>query len=194
MLRRPTDQSGFSLLEVLISLVIISIGLLGVAGIQALSINNTGVSRTRSLAAIEASSLASAMHSNPGYWANNSNVTTAAVSVQGTAGGGYSATALSDAALTTAQSAVCTSSSTPCTGIQMAAYDLSWWGLDLANQLPGGVGQVQCSNTTGLPVSCLISISWTENNVALNKKTGTETGDLATGQQKTQTYTMVVQP
>ena len=44
-------------------------GLLGLAKMEALAISSTSVASSRSLAAIEASSLAAAMHANPGYWA-----------------------------------------------------------------------------------------------------------------------------
>ena len=41
---------------------------LGLANMEALAMSSTGVASPRSLAAIEASSLAAAMHANPGYW------------------------------------------------------------------------------------------------------------------------------
>jgi type IV pilus assembly protein PilV len=189
MLRTPADQSGFTLLEVLIALLIIAVGLLGIAGIQALTINNTGIAMTRSLAAIEASSLAGAMHSNLAYWAKKGTVSTAS-SVTGTAGASYTNTVLGDATLN-ANNTDCTT--VVCSKVQMASYDLKQWGLAVANQLPGGIGNFTCSVPVGLPVSCVISITWTENNVALNK-VGTETGKLASGTQTQQTYTMVVVP
>ena len=61
-------QSGFSLIEVLVAVVVIAIGLLGNASIQALSLNNTSIARIRSLAALEADGLASVMHANTVYW------------------------------------------------------------------------------------------------------------------------------
>ena len=59
---------GFSLIEVLVALVVVSIGLLGIAKMQAIAYSSTGVASKRSLAAIEAASLASSMHANRAYW------------------------------------------------------------------------------------------------------------------------------
>src|ERR1700754_3026480 len=59
---------GFSMIEVMVALIIISVGLLGIAKMQALALSSTGTARLRSLAAIEAASLASVMHSDRAYW------------------------------------------------------------------------------------------------------------------------------
>jgi prepilin-type N-terminal cleavage/methylation domain-containing protein len=60
---------GFSLIEVLVALIVVSVGLLGIAKMQAVAYSSTGVASKRSLAAIEAASLASSMHANRAYWA-----------------------------------------------------------------------------------------------------------------------------
>jgi type IV pilus assembly protein PilV len=60
---------GFSLVEVLVSIVVISIGLLGVAKIQALALSSTGTGRMRAMAAFAAASLAATMHADRQYWA-----------------------------------------------------------------------------------------------------------------------------
>src|SRR6266446_2556532 len=62
-------NTGFSLIEVLVTLVVVAIGLLGLAKMQAAAISNTQVSRVRSLIALQTESLASAMHGNRTYWA-----------------------------------------------------------------------------------------------------------------------------
>jgi type IV pilus assembly protein PilV len=46
-------QSGFGLIEVLVSLLIVSIGLLGIASLQAMALKNTGSSMERSQAVIQ---------------------------------------------------------------------------------------------------------------------------------------------
>jgi len=195
---RAVLQSGFTLFEILVTLLVIAVGLLGNAGIQALSLNNTAMARNRSLAAMEASGLASMMHANTAYWqlgspTNNCSIScnvggTSSTSCQTGSTSGY--ISLGDAILSS-QSANCTTTS--CTGLQMASYDLQNWGVSVASALPNGSGLVTC-NTTSSPVLCTISISWTQQNLSLNKVTGTETGLLASGQSVTSTYTMVVQP
>ena len=103
---------GFTLLEVLVALLIVSIGLLGLAGLQVAAINNTNTSRVRGLAAIQAGGLAAAMHANPAYWQNIS-----------------ASTSLSNIPSTPASG--CTSSA--CTPSQIAGYDVSTWTNDLAS-------------------------------------------------------------
>ena len=66
---RTLRERGFSLVEVMVALVICAVGLLGLAKMESLALSSTSVANSRSLAAIEASSLAAAMHANPGYWA-----------------------------------------------------------------------------------------------------------------------------
>lgn len=185
-------QYGFSLIEVLVALVVIAVGLLGNAGMQALSLNNAAIARNRSLGAIEADGLASMMHANVGYWQSAAVPSGAnGFTITGTQGGLYSATAISDTTLN-GQASDC--ASVTCLPVQMAGYDLKQWGLSVANLLPTGIGLVKCSVVANTPVSCVISISWNENNLALNKVSGTEAGNLASGTSVTQSYTLVVQP
>ena len=110
---------GFSLVEVMVAVIVICVGLLGIAKMQALSLSNSTTSRQRSLAAIEAAGLASAMHSNRQYWVTAApanlvvTVTTAGI-------------VATDPALTAALAAT---SSTACLAAQcgaaaLAAFDL----------------------------------------------------------------------
>src|SRR5262249_61998101 len=74
-LRIRTRAGGFSLVEVMVAVVIICVGLLGIAKMQALALSSTTTSRLRALAAIQAAGLASAMHSNREYWAGAAGAT-----------------------------------------------------------------------------------------------------------------------
>ena len=77
-------HSGFSLVEVMVALLVISIGLLGIAKMQALAISTTGSARLRSLGALEAASLASMMRADRAYWASSAvSGTPLTVKVQG---------------------------------------------------------------------------------------------------------------
>ena len=173
MINPMPRQAGFTLLEVLIALLVISIGLLGIAGMQALAINNTSVARVQSLAALQAASLASAMQANEAYWQKTGATTTTSVN----------GAVLSDATLN-GQTLDCRTAA--CTPVQMAGWDLQRWGQDLQNLLPGGNGQITCTNVVGTPITCTISVRWQEKTVGLNAGQG------AAAQQ--QAYSMVVQP
>ncbi len=58
-------SAGFSLVEVLISIVILSIGLLGMAGLTAASMNGTNESYYRSQATVLADDILDRMRANP---------------------------------------------------------------------------------------------------------------------------------
>jgi len=60
--RRP--QSGFGLLEVLVAVVILSIGLLGLAGLQLRTLRNNESSLERGMAVVETHSIVEAMRAD----------------------------------------------------------------------------------------------------------------------------------
>lgn len=65
--RNPiSQQQGFSLLEVLIALVILSLGMLGLAGLQAVSLKTNANAHLRSQAVILAYDMIDRMRSNSG--------------------------------------------------------------------------------------------------------------------------------
>jgi type IV pilus assembly protein PilV len=175
---------GFSLIEVLISLIIIGIGLLGIAKIQALAYASTGTASLRSLAAIEASSLASAMRANRGYW------TVAPTPLTITITG--ATVAASDATLLGANNCTLGVGATPCAFSVLAGYDLRTWATALNAALPGVNGTVSCPTpvTVGNPIGCTIQINWIERTTGINAQsntTGTSTMALPT-------YTLYVEP
>jgi type IV pilus assembly protein PilV len=58
-------ETGFSLIEVLVAIVILSLGILGLAGLQAASIRNTSASGQRTIAINLAADIADRMRANP---------------------------------------------------------------------------------------------------------------------------------
>jgi type IV pilus assembly protein PilV len=167
-----TRQRGFSLVEVMVALVICAVGLLGLAKMESLALSSTSVANSRSLAAIEASSLAAAMHTNPGYWA----------------AGFAPATTIVSAANNFSTALPCmTAGAGSCTPSAMAFHDLQQWAIALNSVLPGYLATISCS-TTGFPVTCTIQIQWTENAVAVSS-TQNQIGALAVP-----TYVLYVQP
>lgn len=58
-------QSGVSLLEVLIAVLVLSVGLLGIAGLQTANIRNTQSAHQRTVAVLLAASMAERIRANP---------------------------------------------------------------------------------------------------------------------------------
>jgi type IV pilus assembly protein PilV len=196
---QPEKARGFSLVEVMVAVVVICVGLLGIAKMQALALSNTSAARLRSLAAFQAASLAASMHSNRNYWAN-----TAPALITATPNGGLAPTlAGSDAAmmgLATAAMAAWPGEPTTCVEItcqpiNLAAFDLAWWLSSLNALLPSPSANISCTQTA--PAACTIQISWTENVVSQNateiNKSGPG-GAPSTQQFQNPTYTLYVEP
>jgi type IV pilus assembly protein PilV len=177
---RPRS-AGFSLVEVMVALIVVSVGLLGLAKMESLALSSTTVAGSRSIAAIQASSLAAAMHANPGYWA--AGVAPASTSISYISG----ALTITDTGLATAASCL-TAGTTSCTPAAMAAYDVQQWAAALNGVLPGFLATVNCTITVGIPVTCTIQINWSENAVAGNSA---QTNMAGISQP---TYTLFVQP
>lgn len=197
--RSRSDIRGFSLVEVMVAIVVICVGLLGIAKLQALSLSNTSTARLRSLAALEAASLAAAMHSNREYWANTpptSIVVTsnlpAAPTIVPTNDGGMGAIATADlgAFPVLPQNCIGSAVSGPvCPALNLAAFDLAWWLTSLNSLLPNPGATIQCSNAA--PAACTIQITWTESAVAMNSQEANSPG---VQQFQTPTYTLSVEP
>lgn len=181
-------QTGFSLLEVLVALVIIASGLMGMAGMNALAINNTSVARVRTIAALHAESLAASMGANATYWSGMLNTGQTSNYTPPTASFTVIGNTLGNTTLN-GKSADC--SSATCTPDEMAAYDLKQWGTNLAAQLPNGRGSIVCALTAATKTyTCKITITWTEKNLALRQASGT----LSNTSVANTSYQLVVQP
>jgi type IV pilus assembly protein PilV len=153
---RHRRAAGFTLVEVLVALIIIAVGMLGLAKIQALAYASTGIAGSQSIAALQASSLVSAMRANRSYWstvANNFSFTYTAGTVSSP----------NDATLTNT-TYTCTAA---CTPPQVAAHDLTAWTAALAGVLPKPTATISCPT----PAGCSIQIDWVENNVSVNSQT-----------------------
>ena len=183
---------GFSLVETLVALIVICIGLLGIAKMQALALSNMTTSRMRALAAFEAAGMAAAMHSNRAFWVStplpaNFTVTVtpqaAPAIVSNEAGGvlglqasndyaagpsaGNGATGLNACVGTAGSGAVCSNAT------NLAAYDIARWAWSLGGNgvglLPNPIARIVCPNLAP-PVTCTILISWSEQAVAIDQQ------------------------
>ncbi len=183
---RAPGSLGFSLVEVMVALVVIAVGLLGIAKMQALALASTTSASMRSLAALEATSLAASMHADRDYWDNSPPVTinVAGASVTSTTGGFPVAGAdcLAPGYTTTSM----------CTTTQLASYDLEQWATALNYLLPNVTAKISCPADQTPPLSCTILISWSENAVAINSQEAT--ASTTTEAFQTPTYTLYVEP
>jgi type IV pilus assembly protein PilV len=185
--RAPAPAGGFSLIEVMVAVLIIAIGLLGIAKMQALSLSNTGNSRLRALAAVEAGSIASTIQADRDYW---STVPVVGTDLTATITGA-TVTAASDGTLTTTQA--CTGPAANCTVAEMASYDLQTWATSLNAVIPKETVSIDCTLPSATAtVTCTVTISWTENLVNSNSAQTVNATTQTTLQ--TPTYTLVVQP
>jgi len=140
------NSKGFSLLEVMITLLILSVGLLGLAGLQAQSLRFNHFAFMRGQASILAYAMADRMRAN----------SLAIVTDAGNYVGAYNET---DGGHYQGPNNSCCTQATPggtatnCTINQMAAHDRFEWDADLALYLASGEGRV-CVDATPASVAC----------------------------------------
>jgi type IV pilus assembly protein PilV len=125
---RDNSQDGFTLLEVLIAIVVLALGLLGLAGLQAASLRNNHSAYLRSQATLLAYDMADRMRANPEA-AKNGDYNTAAP----------------------ANNAQC-STMDGCTFTQMAQRDKFEWAAAVATAMPSGQAII-CLDSTSDPES-----------------------------------------
>lgn len=112
-------SSGFTMVEFLVSVVILSIGLIGLAGLQLTSLRDNSRAYMRSQASVLASDLADRVRANPEV----------------------------DYTTVTATENTSCLTTTGCTADQMAQQDLFEWNNHLPTELEGGVGVI-CMDST----------------------------------------------
>ncbi len=149
--REPTRVLGFSLIEVLVALVVLSIGLLGVAALQASGLRTGRTAIHGMRAVVHASDIVDRIRANP-----------AGAAAYTMASGAGEPIADIECADTPAGPA-----GADCTADQMAAHDMrQWWrGLqpDAANGLPGADAVLDV-DMTNVPPRHTLTITWSANN------------------------------
>lgn len=183
----------------MIALIIIAVGMLGIAKLEAVVLSNTGISRVRALVALQAASLADTMHADRDFWDDQNSDWTNPLTVTATVASGTATLAATNAAtLNTAlgSPANCTAY---CSRVNLAAYDVNQWVTGTAGSgnksglsgvLQNYTSTVTCSSATGV-VTCTIQIVWNENTAAANQQEAQAGAPTAFQQQ---TYTLVVEP
>ncbi len=177
-LRVNRRHSGFTLIEVLVTVVVVSIGLLGLAGLQISGLRANMSSEARSTATLLATDIVERMRANPlGVESNQYvGINTAGLGCGAAPNPFCSNTSNSDAS--------------DCDVAEMATFDAWVWacGMPVANndvqrsgvtnQLNQGVGSVTCNNTPCFPGSSYtVTITWDERSPSATADTtaGTET-------------------
>ena len=165
------SAAGFTLIEALIALLVLTIGLLGAAGMLLTSVRNSHNSYLRSQAGFIADSLVERMRANPlAIW-----------------------NAKYDGKLDAKTPATSACGASGCTPAEVAAFDRAAIARMISQHLPSGSGEVACKTTGAAPVrnfgispvngECRITIRWHE-------KRDVDAGGFA----GTQSFEMVVQP
>jgi type IV pilus assembly protein PilV len=163
-------SNGFSLLEVLVTLLIFSLGLIGLAGLLLLSVKTNYASIQRTQAIFLAQSLSERMRSNViGVW-------------NGSYDGKWSAV----------PSASCDpTSATGCSPVELASWDLAVWFDAVQQSLAHPRAEVACAKDVivappdlnvepPFQSTCAIRLSWKET---LPQGTVDDAGNTATGNQ-----------
>jgi type IV pilus assembly protein PilV len=175
-MQHAPSQRGLTLIEILIALLIFSVGLMGVAGMLVMSARSVHAAYLRTQVTFLAQNMADRMSANViGVW-------------KGYYNGSY-------------PGADAQSCSDGCTPQQWAAHDKAIWSNQLATFLPSAAkANISCSNAgifyTPTPDqmslrppyggSCSMTITWAERGLAIS--------DLSTGNQSLQTFAWEFQP
>jgi type IV pilus assembly protein PilV len=133
------QDKGFSLVEVLVAMVVLSIGLLGLAGLQTAGLKANNSAYQRSQANIMANDILDRMRANR----------------VGIAAGYYD-----DPYESTPSDPGCVTSG--CTVDEMADYDVFLWETSLGNTLPGGRGAISGDGTGSV---FTITVMWDDNRI-----------------------------
>ncbi len=134
---RAPGQRGFSLVEVLIALVIMSVGMLGIAGLYVHSMQAGRTSMLRHHAVTLAGAVADRIRANP----------RAGVTYQGAGLNGN-----------------CVSGVVNCDEVAMAGHDILLWRQQAADTLPAGDVEILFDDS-GVPPVYTINVTWSEPGV-----------------------------
>lgn len=135
-MRTQNKNHGFSMIEVLVTITIIAIALLGSAGLQTYALKTNQGGQFRNQAAFFVSDIVERMTANKSF---------------ATSANGYA----TNLATTSDCAAIA------CTPTTLAAYDVTSWKNSIASAIPGGTGTVT-QTTVGNPSTYDIQVNWTD--------------------------------
>lgn len=120
-------QRGFTLVEILVTIVIFAFGMLGVAGLQLVSLSGMDTAQFRSIATLKASDMAERIRAN-----SSGNYAGATASKSNCRASYYNSTVATPAG---------------CIADTLAADEISDWQTELSYRLPAGKGVI-CNDST----------------------------------------------
>lgn len=147
-----TSQRGAGLIEALVAILVLSIGLLGMVGMQTASIKYEQTGWVRTALSTNISSLADRIRANASADANAYTFTRTYAAERAS----IEATPLPNGYLTPAKDC----NAVICTNAELAAYDLAVWRNDLNQQLPGAVGFVTPTGVKGVDLRFGVTVAW----------------------------------
>lgn len=156
---RHSQNKGFSLIEVLVAIVILSIGLLGLAGLQTAGLKANSRAYERSQASVLANEILDRMRANRV---------------------GIASSFYDDPYATTPSDPNCGiagATKATCSVEEMAAYDVYYWETSLGNTLPLGQGNITGSGAGSV---FTITVMWDDNRRG-TKADGTPLGTDCSG-------------
>ena len=149
----PT-QRGATLIEVLVSILLMALGVLAMAAMQVNAVQYGKTSEFRTVASLLANDLSDRMRAN----------SPAGQSMSGTTGYDYLPTSSYAApTLPDLPSTSCEDTTSPCNFSDMAAFDKAQWARNLFRQLPEGTARVVVNGN-----NAQIWIVWTDPSSAAN--------------------------
>lgn len=138
-----TKPHGFTLLEVLITVVIVALGLLGLGALHVRAMRDTSSAYLRSEAIALTQDMADRIRANP--------LSANAYQMDLTQFNTNKAAAVTAAACLT----------NACSTAALAAADLAQWSIAVANRLPSGQGKIDITTTSGVS-TWTITVYWDE--------------------------------
>lgn len=147
-----TASRGFTLIEVMVAVFVLAVGILGLAGMQAVGLKESQNSYFRTQADMLANDMVDRMRANPDAARDISNVYVSDGSAVSVASAGACQMALAD-----------------CDFSDMASYDIAQWQSLITNSsLPSGKGTLTREAGTNVYT---IQVFWDENRDGVNSET-----------------------
>lgn len=177
MINRPSIavESGFSLLEVIITMAILAVGLLGLAGLQARALNAEAESFSRTQALMLANEMADRMNANLAEVKTSTAANTGYHQQSGGGinvvfGAGYSNDCITGANNTPALQAACCAAKASIAARDLCEWDLSIKGIgeSIGNNKVGGMSAGRaCVFNTGTSGEFQIDVVWQARDIGV---------------------------